>query len=298
MIVRPRPTFLAILLQWRGSVIHRVWPQVLGVSLMSAAIVYAHRHAPGLIGGVSVAPFSLIGIALSIFLGFRNSACYDRWWEARKQWGMVVVAGRDLARQSHLLGPEDRAWLLMSIAGHARVFARHLRPGALPGPLPAELDGIGLETTRNPPVRVLAEVGRRLARIKAEGRISDVDYSVLDRSLALLSATQAACERIRNTPVPYGYMLLLHRTAYLYCFAVPFAFADLMGWWTPFAAALLAYTFFGLDALGDELEVPFGTSPNALPIEALAQVIEIEMREALGETDLPPNPMPRDFLLF
>jgi putative membrane protein len=73
---------------------------------------------------------------------------------------------------------------------------------------------------------------------------------------------------------------------------------DVLGWGTPFAAATVAYAFFGLDALGDELENPFSTKANALPIAALADAIEYNMREALGETDLPPPQKPRNFVLM
>ena len=92
--------------------------------------------------------------------------------------------------------------------------------------------------------------------------------------------------------------LLLHRTAYLFCFIMPFGFADVMGWATPFAAGLVAYTFFGLDTLSEELEEPFGTSPNDLPIQALARGIEITLRSALDEPDLPDPVRPVDHLLF
>jgi ion channel-forming bestrophin family protein len=121
---------------------------------------------------------------------------------------------------------------------------------------------------------------------------------MLDGTVGRMSAVLAACERIRNTPVPFGYTLLLHRTAYLFCFLLPFGFADALGWATPFVTALVAYTFFGLDALGDELEEPFGTLPNDLPIVALADTIEINLREALGETDLPELPQPKDYMLM
>ncbi|HEY0268294.1 MAG TPA: bestrophin family ion channel, partial [Methyloradius sp.] len=83
-----------------------------------------------------------------------------------------------------------------------------------------------------------------------------------------------------------------------FCFLLPFGFADILGWATPFATALAAYTFFGLDALGDELGDPFGDLPNDLPIGALADTIEINLRESLGETNLPPLPQPVDYILM
>lgn len=301
MIVRNRPTLLKLFFILRGSVIQRIFPQVLFVFALSALVVWAHRVDPGLVPSVSSGPFALLGIALSVFLGFRNNACYDRWWEARKDWGQLIFTARDLARQTLILAEAERQRLLdITIAfGHALVC--HLRPGSDVGRplarLPADLSA-GYKASRNGPDFLLREMGRILAGLRGTGTISDFQWAQLDGTLGRMSAMLAACERIRNTPVPFGYTLLLHRTAYLFCFLLPFGFADALGWATPFVTALVAYTFFGLDALGDELEEPFGVLPNDLPIVALAETIEINLREALGETDLPPLPQPKNYILM
>ncbi len=92
--------------------------------------------------------------------------------------------------------------------------------------------------------------------------------------------------------------MLLHRTAYVYCLLLPFGIVDTTGVLTPLVVGVVAFTFFGLDALGDELEEPFGTEANDLPLDALCRGIEIQMREALGETDLPPALEPVDYCLL
>ncbi|MFS2324941.1 bestrophin family protein [Brucella sp. H1_1004] len=152
--------------------------------------------------------------------------------------------------------------------------------------------------SRNGPDYILRKIGVLLAELRGQGHIGAIDFQTLNASVNSLSEVQAASERLRFTPVPFGYTLLLHRTAYLFCFFIPFGFADMLGWGAPFATTLVAYTFFGLDALGDELEEPFGTLPNDLPIGAIADTVEINLREALGETDLPDLPQPRGYLLM
>ena len=79
----------------------------------------------------------------------------------------------------------------------------------------------------------------------------------------------------------------MHRTCWIFCLLAPFGLVGALGWITPFFSVLLAYAFFGLDALGDELEQPFGLMPNHLPLDAMVRVIEIEILQALGETALP-----------
>ncbi|TCR81502.1 bestrophin family protein [Rhizobium sp. BK376] len=307
MIVRPRPSLLQLFFIVRGSIVLRILPQIIVIFLLSLAIVAGHEERPGVILSLNSGPFALLGIALSIFLGFRNNACYDRWWEARKDWGQLIFIARGFARQTLLLetsgeaGIAARQGLLRLTIAFSHALVCHLRPGGNDDKVARHLDEgtFGLyRAARNPPDLLLRLMSADLARLKADNRISDIQYQLLDASVGQIGAVQAACERIRSTPLPFGYTLLLHRTAYLFCFLLPFGFVDSLGWGTPFVTALVAYTFFGLDALGDELEDPFGNQLNALPIGALADTIEINLREAMGETDLPPLPQPKDFILM
>ncbi|WP_341991477.1 bestrophin family protein [Azorhizobium sp. AG788] len=311
MIVRDKPSILSIFFIVRrasGSMLVQIYPQLLLVMGLSALVVLGHRHAPQFVPVVSSAPFALIGIALSIFLGFRNNACYDRWWEARKQWGELVKACRDLARQTLLLegragtrGVDVRAALVDHAIAFTYALLQHLRPGEdeqrILERLPKAIHG-RFRPNRNRPDFILREMGAILATAYRDKLISDIEFSLFDRTVSQMASVHAACERIRTTPVPFAYTLLLHRTAYMFCFLLPFGFADLTGWLTLFAAGMVAYTFFGLDTLGDELEEPFGELPNDLPIAAMADTIAIGLREALGETDLPPLPIPVDFVLM
>jgi len=282
MIVRERPGPLAMFFVFRGSVLMRIWPQVLGVGFLSAAVVALHRHAPHVMPAVSAAPFAQITIALSIFLGFRNSSCYDRWWEARKLWGAIVQTARDLVRQTAVLGeaPERRA-ILMNVVEFARLSERQLRGDK--DPRTAD--------------HALTEAELTVSALERAGRLTMVEAKILHDSILRLAAALLACERLANTPLPLAYTLLLHRTAYIFCFILPFGFEDSLGWLTPLSTALVAYTFFGLDALAEELEEPFGLHPNDLPIAAYATNIEIALRSALGDTDLPPAPVPVNYVL-
>ena len=146
MIVRDRPGFLGLFLIFRGTVLERIWPQVLAVMLLSALVVWGHARLPGLVPSLTGAPFALLGIALSIFLSFRNGAGYDRWWEARKAWGSLVAAARDLDRQTLILtrrGPAAAA-ARVRLCHLAIVFSdelvRHLRDGLPESTRPPLLD--------------------------------------------------------------------------------------------------------------------------------------------------------------
>jgi ion channel-forming bestrophin family protein len=109
MVIRPRPSLLQLFFILRGSIIKRIFPQILITSSLAALVVCVHKTKPDLLPLFDGGPFALIGIALSIFLGFRNSACYERWWEARRQFGSLVAAARQLERQTLILRESDKA---------------------------------------------------------------------------------------------------------------------------------------------------------------------------------------------
>lgn len=301
MIIRGRPSLLQVIFTVRGSVLERIWPQICLMVVVAFAVVFAHKQFPEWVPVFNGAPFSLLGVSLSIFLGFRNSACYDRWWEARKHWGQLVASARDLSRQTLLweeMGGEaaaERRTMLHLTAAHAYALADHLRPNAATDAMiervPEDLRA-GLAASDNKPYFLIMAMGRVIARLRARQVLTDMEYDVFNETLTLMNGVSAACERLRNTPVPFGYTLLLLRTAYVFCLLVPFGFAEVLGWTTPVAAAVFAYALFGLDALGDELEEPFGDLPNDLPIRAMAVAIDITLRQSLGETDLPDRLQP------
>ncbi|NWJ25150.1 bestrophin family protein [Rhizobium sp. RM] len=308
MIVRPRPSLLQLFFILRGSIVGRIFPQVLAVFLLSALVVWAHKDRPDVIPAFNGAPFSLLGIALSVFLGFRANACYDRWWEARKQWGVLIMAARTFGRQSEMLemrkdvsDPVERRRVIDVTIAFCHEMVSFLRPSgnksAIIKLIPADLSERYAQS-RNKPETLLRALSSDLFSANAKAQISDIQLQMLDSTVQQMGSALASCERIRHTPVPFGYSLLLHRTAHLFCLLLPFGFTDLLGWATPFTSALIAYTFFGLDALSDELEEPFGEGLNALPISALASTIEINLREGMGETDLPAYPRAVDYVLM
>jgi len=122
-------------------------------------------------------------------------------------------------------------------------------------------------------------MGADLRQCLEEGRIDACMTTAIDSTFSRMTAIAMGCDRIRNTPISFSYTLLLHRTAYLYCFLLPFVLVDTIGIMTPFVVAIVAYIFFALDALGDEIEEPIGLASNDLPLDALCRHIEINLRE-------------------
>ncbi|WP_044872434.1 bestrophin family protein [Pseudomonas sp. LFM046] len=298
MIVRPKPTLLNILTTLKGSIARHIALRTVMVTLLACLIVVVENLHPDWFTKVNAMPFTLLGLSLSIFLSFRNNACYDRWWEGRKAWGQIIIEVRSFIRQSVAICDEpQREAVLRELCGFVHALNARLREedeqkAAQPW-LANPPDTYGLTLSDG----ILRHIGYQCARLADRGEINEWRHTLLETRLTGLSAAQATCERIKGTPLPFPYTLLLHRTSYIFCVALPFAMAEPLGWLAPIITTIVAYTFFGLDAIGDQLEDPFGRDENDLATDAMVRNLEREILDALGQRDLPPALKPVDYVL-
>jgi putative membrane protein len=312
MIVRDRPSGLRMFLLLRGSILPRILPSLMVSTLIATLVTLTHGDLFALKITLTTIPFSLIGLPLAIFLGFRNNVAYDRFWEGRKLWGELVHKSRSLSRQCQSLiafaVPTQASLGLTDVRVRmiyrAIAFSHALRHQLRDVEAPTELKGLLLDAewqqmgkSSNKPDFLMQRMGEDLGLCLKEGRVDGCLAASIDATLSGMTAAAAGCERIKSTPMPFSYTLLLHRTAYLYCFLLPFGLVDSIGFMTPFVVAIVTYTFFGLDALGDEIEEPFGSDANDLPLDALCRSIEINLRESLGDKSIPVALAPQNYCL-
>lgn len=245
----------------------------------------------------TLAPFSILGVAIAIFLGFRNNAGYARYVEARKLWGQLMIASRSLLREVKTTLPDSasvREFARLQIA-----FAHCLRMTLRKQPQ-AEVLAQYLKTedlqrvlaSNSPANRILLIMGEWLAVQRRNGQLSDILFISLNDRLNDISAVLAGCERIAYTPIPFAYTLILHRTVYLFCIMLPFALVVDLHYMTPFISVLISYTFISLDCLAEELEDPFGTENNDLPLDAICNAIEIDLLQMNDEAEIPAKILP------
>lgn len=290
MILRDKPGILALLFAVRGSVLPVIAPQLLFVAIFSTAVVAIDRFVWTL-PHVQAAPLAVFGVALSLFLGFRNNAAYDRWWEARRLWGGLLADARAIAREAEIFLPDqaDRRRLLTAM----RAFL-HQHRCALRG---LTNDAAALrDVATTTPDATLDAMALHLAEAHRESRMDGFGARTLSTRLSTIALAQAGCERIKLTPLPYVYSLLIFRTSWLYCLLLPFALLDPTGWLTPVFAVIVAYTFFGLAEVTEELAHPFGLTANALPLDAICRTAEISLAAHLNEPP-PPPVQPVDYRL-
>ena len=272
----------------RGSVLPTIAAQLLGTTLFALVVTVLHGQIYRWKVPLNFVPFSLVGLTLAIFIGFRNGTSYARYWEARTLWGALLNEARSLLRQALTL-PADAsqarvlALRLIAFVHATRHQLRGTDCGADMARLLPEADCRRVSAARYRPAVLLLMSGEWLRDRLQDGTLSAPLVQAMEGPLGQLTAALGGCERIAGTPIPFTYAVMIHRTSVLYCLLLPFGLVDAIGAMTPVIVAFIAYTFFALEALGAELEEPFGMAPNDLALDAMSRMIENTLREMLGD---------------
>ena len=307
MIIRKKEHWFKMLLVWRGSVLPKLLPQLLLLLAWSVAVVVFKDTIFHYNLHLNPAPFTLFGIALALFLGFRNNASYDRFWEGRKLWGSLMNTGRALARQALTLVDEPdepialsgrpdpatpRTLFINQAIALAYILKHQLRKtdgtADLARLLPPDT-AARIAAARFPAAAVIKEMGIWTRQARHQNRLDSVRQAAIDSNLNELAVIVGGCERLSNTPLPYSYSVLIHRTVYIYCFLLPLGLLDSLGWMVPPIVVFIAYTYTALEAIADELEDPFGMAPNDLALDTMCRSIENALLE-MDDRPLRPDP--------
>lgn len=255
--------------------------------------------------GFSLTALGLLTTAFSIFLVFRVNEAYARWWEARILWGGVVNYSRTFARQvTTLLSSEDAnldEWkreLVYRHLAYINAMRMTLRRqddwDELSGYVPAE-ELADLKTKANKATQLLQTQGRCIASLRNLGAIDQFGQLMLDRTLSELYNLQGGCERIKNTVFPDRVAYFTRLIAWSMAILIPVCVLeadrsyDLLDFVLVPSIMLI---FIVTERLGADLKNPFENLPNDTPMTALCRTIEIDLRQQLGETNVPAPPEP------
>jgi putative membrane protein len=273
------------LLDIRGSMVREISLRVLVCALFSAAVTYVHFRVRPV--DISDKPHALIGVALGLLLVFRTNASYDRYWEGRKLWGVLVNEARNLGRRASVqlaAEPELLDRLLRSLMAFPYATMNSLRgePGLGRG---AELlraaDASRVLTAQHLPLAIARELSCDLLLALRRGTLHPLSHVALEADVGTLVSCLGGCERIVKTPLPFPYVVHLRRALVVYCFSLPFALVASLGWLSIGATTLIAYFVFGIEEIGVEIENPFEVEQNDLPLERICQTIESNLRVLL-----------------
>lgn len=290
MVIHKNKHWFSLLFTWKGSILKKVLPQLFSITFFALIVLYFHGEIYDYKIHLNPAIFTLIGLALAIFMGFCNNAGYDRYWEGRKLWGTLLIEARSLARQILTLVREDsfqdteeKKYFINVISAFCWALNYQLRfKDDCYDQIERLLSTQHFEKVvrkKFKPIAILDIMAIWVEQKHREQKIDSILWKEIDEEFNKLSQIVGGCERILNTPLPFPYRLLLHRTVYLYCFWLPFGLVDIVGVMMPIIVLLISYTFVGLDAIIQEISEPFGEEENDLALDALCMTIEESIRE-------------------
>jgi putative membrane protein len=224
-----------------------------------------------------LAVYSILGFVISLLLVFRTNTAYDRWWEGRRKWGELVNDSRNLAVKLTAmdLADEDNAYFARHIGNFALCIKEHLRNGTKFELLNLTEEEISfLKRLDHIPSGIVELIYQRFHVLKKAGVLSEEDVLRLDKNLNGFLNAVGACERIKNTPIPYSYSMFFKKFIFVYVVTLPFAFVVNFGYYSAIIATFIFYVLVSLEILAEEIEDPFGVDDNDLPTDEMAQRIE------------------------
>ncbi|MCC9167728.1 bestrophin family protein [Pontibacter harenae] len=313
-------------LKW-SVVLHYTWKSMLYYLLLSVAVYLMHDYFAALELHLPFNTISALSTALAIFLGFKNNNAYDRWWEGRKIWGLLVNYSRAWAREviTMVIPPDvtqaeevkdlQRRMVYRHIAFvHAlRVFLRKKHSYNETNQIEIYEESNEYNDTatflipneykvfchkKNPPNYLLELQGEDLRRAYNKGWLSDYRFVRLEETLVEFNNIQGRSERIKNTPFPRQYSFFSRVFVFIHASLLPFVFVDELGWASIPVSVIISFVFLCLDLVGERAEDPFENRLEDVPLTALSMTIETNLKEQWGSKDFPSPKQAYDGVVF
>ncbi|MGB5961535.1 MAG: bestrophin family ion channel [Coleofasciculaceae cyanobacterium] len=279
-------------LNLRGSVIPSILSRVIFCGLfgflVSLAFYFNLPVSHQVLGSV------IPSIVLGLLLVFRTNTAYERFWEGRKLWGSLVNNTRNLSRLIWVsireVEPEDKMQKIAAlrlIVAFAIATKLHLRGEVVNREL-EELMPLeryhNLKTMNHPPSEIAFWIGDYLQVQMKRENLSIYQLPTLQGLINNLVDNLGGCERILKTPIPLAYSIHLNQLLFLYCLLLPFQLVDELAWWTGAVTSLVSFTLFGIEAIGIEIENPFGYDANDLPLDAICKTMKRNVEDLIRLT--------------
>ena len=231
---------------------------------------------------------TLLGFVLSLLLVFRTNTAYDRWWEGRKLWGSLVNNSRNLAlKLSALISKDDkieRAFFCELIPRFALELKNHLQ---------AEDTRYALDQFEHPeipnfdrykhvPEQIARTITERLIQLQTQQKITGEQLLFINTEVTSFMEICGACERIKNTPIPFSYSSFIKKFILFYTLMLPIGYVFSLGYFIILVVMFILYALASLELIAEEIEEPFGKDENDLPMDRLIQTITKNVDDILG----------------
>ena len=227
------------------------------------------------------------GFIISLVLVFRINSAYDRWWEGRKLWGSLLNNSRNLCIKLNALIPiEDittRQEIHTLISNYALAVKEHLRGNtSFEGvEFTNQLNKENYSKVSHKPNYIAKQLTLFIINFCKKNVQTPNDYLIVSENLDDITEICGACERIKNTPIPYSYSIFIKKIVFIYIITMPISFGLTMGYWAIPVVMIMFYAFASLELISEEIEDPFGIDANDLPTDEIAEKIKENTKEIL-----------------
>ncbi len=271
----------------KADTIRQLWKLMLSVAIFSGIIAYLELNHLKLAETTYIKNMgmmhNLLGFVISMLLVFRTNTSYDRWWEGRKMLGGLVNVSRNFALRINALDlkQEDKAFFKYAIAKYAFALKEHLREQQYFGKdaILIEIDG-----GKHIPNQVASSMMKKVYELNRMGEINNEHLIILNKDITQFTDLCGACERIKNTPIPYSYSAFIKKFIFVYVLTLPIGWVFSLGYFVIAIVPFILYVLASLELIAEEIENPFGNDANDLPVDEIAENIEKHVGEIIGQT--------------
>ena len=268
----------------KADTLRKLFPLMLAVGVYAGIIAYLEIEVFQLskenkLNNVGLM-HSVLGFVISLLLVFRTNTAYDRWWEGRKLWGTLTNISRNLAIKlnAYVKSDEDRAFFRLMIPNFAFALKNHLRENEDFHELDPVLD---LKRDKHLPNQIASKIFDRLGDLQEQKKLSGDQMLILNEEFRTFTDVCGACERIKNTPIPYTYSVFIKKFIFLYVMTLPLGWVYNLGYFIIPVVIFILYAFTSLEIIAEEIENPFGTDADDLPIDQICHNIRKHVSEIL-----------------
>lgn len=292
VVYNPKDWFRFVFTLHKADTITKLGPLLLGICIYSGLVAYLELEywklsSNSYIKNITVM-HTLLSLAISILLVFRTNTAYDRWWEGRKLWGNLVNNSRNFAmKMSVILDPEDRAqrtFFRKAIAAYAFTLHHHLRREETRTMLEDDEHGSvlrSIDRNKHIPNQVALLMYKHVQHLYNDKKLTGEQLLYLKENLETFSEICGACERIKNTPIPFSYSVFIKKFIFIYVITLPLGYVFSLGYFVIPVVAFIFFVLASLELIAEEIEDPFGGDQNDVPTDVIAKNIERQVSELI-----------------
>lgn len=286
----PKDWFTFIFRFHKADTFRKLFSMLIAIGVYSFLIAYIETHFTQTEHNEHLKELPImhatLGFVISMLLVFRTNTAYDRWWEGRRQWGALVNSSRNfiLKINTFLASPKDKIYFKIMAPNFAFALKNHLRGDKIETDFEntSELKFNDLSIKNNLPLHILNDLYLKSIQLQQEGKIDPIQLKSLLNDLSVFTDVMGACERIKNTPIPFSYSVFLKKFIFFFTMTLPMGYVFKLGYFCIPVVVFIFYVLASLELIAEEIEDPFGTEENDLPTERICNTIRANVYEIIN----------------